>query len=67
MIKVMNLVALICAPIVVEYGGYPIGLLIGVAVCVVLILWAVRRSDREDTTMTEEVAERVTADMVSAD
>jgi K(+)-stimulated pyrophosphate-energized sodium pump len=67
MIKVMNLVALICAPIVVEYNGYGAGLLIGVAVALVLILWAVRRSDREDTTATEEVAERVTAEMVSAD
>jgi K(+)-stimulated pyrophosphate-energized sodium pump len=67
MVKVMNLVALICAPIVVEHGGYSAGVLIGVAACVVVILWAVRRSDREDTTLTEEVSERVTADMVSAD
>ncbi len=67
MIKVMNLVALICAPIVVEYSGYPIGLLVGVAAAVALILWAVRRSDREDKTLTEEVTERVTKDMVSAD
>jgi K(+)-stimulated pyrophosphate-energized sodium pump len=67
MVKVMNLVALICAPIVVEHGGYSAGVLIGVAACVVVILWAVRRSDREDTTMTEEVVERITADMVSAD
>jgi K(+)-stimulated pyrophosphate-energized sodium pump len=67
MIKVMNLVALICAPIVVEYEGYNAGIIIGVAAAVALILWAVRRSDREDATMTQEVAERVTVDMVSAD
>jgi K(+)-stimulated pyrophosphate-energized sodium pump len=67
MIKVMNLVALICAPIVVEYEGYSAGLLIGVAVAISLIVWAVRRSDREDKTLTQDVAERVTADMVSAD
>jgi K(+)-stimulated pyrophosphate-energized sodium pump len=67
MIKVMNLVALICAPIVVEYEGYSAGLLIGVALAISLIIWAVRRSDREDTTLTQDVAERVTADMVSAD
>jgi K(+)-stimulated pyrophosphate-energized sodium pump len=67
MIKVMNLVALILAPLVVEYNGYGPGVLIGVAVAVGLILWAVRRSDREDTLMTQEVAERITSDMVSSD
>jgi K(+)-stimulated pyrophosphate-energized sodium pump len=67
MIKVMNLVALISAPIVVEYEGYSAGILIGVAACIALILWAVRRSDREDTTTTQEVAERVTSQMVSGD
>lgn len=67
MIKVMNLVALICAPLVVEYEGYPAGLLIGVAICIVLMLWAVRRSDREDTTLMEEVDDRVTADMVASE
>jgi K(+)-stimulated pyrophosphate-energized sodium pump len=66
MIKVMNLVALICAPIVVEYDGYSAGILIGIALAVVLIVWAVRRSDREDTTMTQEIAERVTSDMVKS-
>ncbi|MCZ7538838.1 MAG: sodium-translocating pyrophosphatase [Anaerolineae bacterium] len=67
MIKVMNLVALIVAPLVVEYDGYSAGILIGVAGAIVLMVWAVRRSDREDTLLAEEVAERVTADMVSAD
>ena len=67
MIKVMNLVALILAPLVVEYNGYGPGVLIAVALSVGLILWAVRRSDREDTLMSQEVSERITADMVSTD
>ena len=67
MIKVMNLVALIVAPLVVEYDGYSPGILIGVAVAIVLMVWAVRRSDREDTLLAGEVAERVTSDMVATD
>ncbi|NLX10268.1 MAG: sodium-translocating pyrophosphatase [Chloroflexi bacterium] len=61
MIKVMNLVALIMAPIVVEYTGYGAGIIVGAAVAVGLIIWAVRRSDRE-IVMEESVAvERVDA------
>ena len=67
MIKVMNLVALITAPLVVEYEGYSWGVVVGIVVSIALILWSVRRSDREDTSATEEVAERVTAELVSAD
>ncbi|MBN2305563.1 MAG: sodium-translocating pyrophosphatase [Anaerolineae bacterium] len=67
MIKVMNLVALISAPLVVEYSGYGPGVIIGIVVCIVLILWAVRRSDREDPSMTAEIADRITSDMVSGD
>jgi K(+)-stimulated pyrophosphate-energized sodium pump len=63
MIKVMNLVSLIIAPIVVEYEGYSAALIIGVAVALVLILWAVRRSDRDSMVMGE-VTDRVTAEMV---
>ncbi len=50
MIKVMNLVALIMAPLVVQSSGGGSGLTVGVAVVVgiILILWAVRRSDREE-------------------
>jgi K(+)-stimulated pyrophosphate-energized sodium pump len=66
MIKVMNLVALIVAPIVVQYEGYGAGIIIGVAAAVALIIWAVRRSDRSEP-VTQEVAERVTADMVATD
>jgi K(+)-stimulated pyrophosphate-energized sodium pump len=48
MIKVMNLVALIMAPIVVSFEGVTSGILIAVAIALVLIVWAVRRSDREE-------------------
>ncbi len=67
MIKVMNLVALITAPLVVEYEGYSWGVIVGIVLSIALILWSVRRSDREDTTATQDVAERVTAELVSAD
>ncbi len=66
MIKVMNLVALITAPLVVEYSGYSWGVIIGIVVSIALILWSVRRSDREDTSVTEEVVERVTAEQLAS-
>ncbi len=65
MIKVMNLVALIMAPLVVEYEGYSAGVIIGIVASIVLILWAIRRSDREDRTLMQDIDERVTSDMVS--
>lgn len=65
MIKVMNLVALIMAPLVVEYEGYSVGIIIGIVASVALILWSVRRSDREDPSIMQEVDDRVTSDMVS--
>ncbi len=67
MIKVMNLVALIVAPLVVEYEGYSAGIIIGIVIAISLILWAVRRSDREEGSLTEDVADRVTSDMVASD
>ena len=63
----LPLVALISAPLVVEYEGYSPGILIGVAICIVLMVWAVRRSDREDKSLMEDIDDRVTADMVSSD
>lgn len=66
MIKVMNLVALIMAPLVVEYKGYSPGIIIGIVISVALILWSVRRSDREDPSIMQEVDERITSDMVSS-
>ncbi len=59
MIKVMNLVSLILAPIVVEYDGYGIGIIVGVAASVALILWSVRRSDREIKMVEDAATERV--------
>jgi K(+)-stimulated pyrophosphate-energized sodium pump len=47
MIKVMNLVGLIMAPIVVEFAGFPPGIVIFLVLGVIAILWAIRRSDRE--------------------
>jgi K(+)-stimulated pyrophosphate-energized sodium pump len=59
MIKVMNLVSLILAPVVVQYHGYGVGVILGVAIAVSLILWAVRRSDREVVMVESEAIERV--------
>jgi len=53
MIKVMNLVALILAPIVVQYTGLSLSLLLIVVVCIGLIIWAVRRSDRQESATDE--------------
>ncbi len=46
MIKVMNLVGLIVAPIVVEYAGFPPIIVAVIVLGFVAIIWAVRRSDR---------------------
>ncbi len=53
MIKVMNLVALIMAPIVVQFEGLSVGIVITVVVCIALILWAVGRSDRQEDVSVE--------------
>jgi len=57
MIKVMNLVALILAPIVVQTKGVTAGSLAIVVVCVVLIIWSVRRSDRDEEMIESEPVE----------
>lgn len=49
MIKVMNLVALIMAPIIVQTQGATLPITIVIVLGIALILWAVRRSDREDS------------------
>ncbi len=56
MIKVMNLVALIVAPIVVQYTGLSVPILLMVVVSIGLIVWSVRRSDRQEAAGAEEVA-----------
>lgn len=53
MIKVMNLVALILAPIVVQFDKITPTILVVVVVAVVMILWSVRRSDRDEDTIEE--------------
>jgi K(+)-stimulated pyrophosphate-energized sodium pump len=53
MIKVMNLVALILAPIVVQFNQVTPTILIIVTVAVALILWGVRRSDRDEGAIEE--------------
>jgi K(+)-stimulated pyrophosphate-energized sodium pump len=53
MIKVMNLVALILAPIVVQFEKVTPTILAIVVVAVLLILWAVRRSDRDEEIIEE--------------
>jgi len=56
MIKVMNLVALIMAPLVVQSSGGGSELVVGVVVVVgiALIIWAVRRSDRDEGGVASE-------------
>jgi K(+)-stimulated pyrophosphate-energized sodium pump len=46
LIKVINLISLIIAPIVVRYTGYPLPLIIGVVILLIVIGWAIRRSKR---------------------
>jgi K(+)-stimulated pyrophosphate-energized sodium pump len=48
MIKVMNLVSLIMAPIIVQNEGITLPIIITVGIALVLILWSVRRSDRQE-------------------
>lgn len=59
MIKVMNLIALILAPIVVQFQGLTPGIVVAVVLCIGLILWSVQRSDRDEE--TEAVGEPVLA------
>jgi uncharacterized membrane protein len=49
MIKVMNLVALIMAPIIVQTQAATWPVIVVVGISLLLIVWAVRRSDRQDT------------------
>lgn len=58
MIKVINLVALIVAPIVVRYTSMSLGIIAFLVVCVALIIWAVTRSDRDDHTVDDAMEEK---------
>ena len=44
LIKVINLISLIIAPIVVRYSGYPLPMIIGIVLMLAVIIWAIRRS-----------------------
>ena len=55
MIKVMNLIALILAPIVVQFNEVTPTIMAVVIVAVALILWAVRRSDRDEDAIEDSV------------
>ncbi len=68
MIKVMNLVALIIAPIVVEFSGFSPWMIGLIAVGLVGILWAVRRSDREVELIEDEAGmEAITVASTASD
>ncbi|HEU5090578.1 MAG TPA: sodium/proton-translocating pyrophosphatase, partial [Roseiflexaceae bacterium] len=56
MIKVINLVALIIAPIVVTITPGSPGVLAGMAVCLVALVWAIWQSKREGESMTQPSA-----------
>ena len=55
MIKVMNLVALIMAPLIVQFTGMSWPIMIAIIACVALIVWMVRRSDRQEGSIEEDV------------
>jgi K(+)-stimulated pyrophosphate-energized sodium pump len=61
MIKVMNLVALIVAPIVVQAEGMSWPILSAVVSTILLIVWAVRRSDRDEEMEIGEAEQALSA------
>jgi K(+)-stimulated pyrophosphate-energized sodium pump len=62
MIKVMNLVSLIMAPIVVQFTGFNAPIIVIIVIGILAILWAVRRSDRQvDFTDDESALSLATA------
>jgi hypothetical protein len=46
MIKVVNLVSLLAAPLLVQYRDHPIPLALAAAILLVLLVWAVGQSRR---------------------
>jgi len=59
MIKVMNMVGLIMAPIVVQFSGYPPGVVIAIILGIAAVLFAIRRSDRSVGLLSPEAEETV--------
>ncbi|HKZ55828.1 MAG TPA: sodium-translocating pyrophosphatase [Anaerolineales bacterium] len=67
MIKVMNLVGLILAPILVEFTGLHPGIVIAAVLGLLVILWAYRRSDREVHMVEDEGMQAISMAETSAD
>jgi K(+)-stimulated pyrophosphate-energized sodium pump len=63
MIKVVNLVSLIIAPIVVQYQGLTLASGIVIVLLIALLWWAIVRSKRE----AEPLAEPATAAIPASD
>ncbi|MCE5299477.1 MAG: sodium-translocating pyrophosphatase [Spirochaetia bacterium] len=58
LIKVMNLVALLIAPIIVSYEGYSPTVIIVIVICLGAVIWGLMYSKRVDST-TEAIAAEV--------
>jgi K(+)-stimulated pyrophosphate-energized sodium pump len=58
MIKVVNLVSLIVAPIIVKFTSMTIGLGLVVAILIALIVWAILRSKRRAPELVDAASER---------
>ncbi|NCC34694.1 MAG: sodium-translocating pyrophosphatase, partial [Chloroflexia bacterium] len=62
MIKVINLVALIIAPVVVTVNTGSIGVIIGMIFCFALLVWAIWQSKREAEQISEVTKAPASAD-----
>jgi len=47
MIKVVNLVSLIAAPVIVKYSGLSVGVIVVALALLIVLVWAIRQSKRE--------------------
>ncbi len=56
MIKVVNLVSLIAAPVIVKYSSMSLGLVLVVVILVALIVWAILKSKRTPKPIMEPVS-----------
>ncbi len=63
MIKVVNLVSLLMAPIIVQYKGFSVGTAVAIVVLLVLLWWAIRRSKQEPKSVLETTESEKTAIM----
>ncbi len=66
MIKVMNLIALIVAPIVVQYSEFTPLIVVVILASLVIIVLAVRRSDRQEKLPEGEGLETISAEQLGA-